>query len=157
MVIWVIEIFLLYSSSRLFKTLTWSYFEGKLKPLGGTSAGDCYFQVWSLEALSLLFYFIKFWQHWVYAAVPVLSITQGAGPTLSCCARFLNAMASPLWSMGSRVPRLSTWAHGLSFPVEYGISLDFNWTHVPCIGRQVVIHWNTIGRSYLILEVFLQI
>ena len=48
-----------------------------------------------------------------------------------------------LQSMGSRLWAQWLWYTGLVAPLHVGSSWIRDWTHVPCIGRQILSHWTT--------------
>ena len=52
----------------------------------------------------------------------------------------LGSKGSESWSMGSVVV-----AHRLSCSAARGIFWSRDWTHVPCIGKQIPNHWTTGG------------
>ena len=84
------------------------------------------------------FLFIYFWPHWVFVAScgwqGLLSVVVGG---LSLQWLLL------LWSTGSRREDglLKSWCTGLVALQHVKSSQTRDWTCVPCLGKQILIHW----------------
>ena len=94
---------------------------------------------------TFIYLFIYFWLHWVFVAVHGLSL---AGETRGCSSLQCRLL---LQSTGSRPSDFSTcnlwaqklWHTGLVAPQHVGSPWTRDRTHVPCIGRRVLICWNS--------------
>ena len=99
---------------------------------------------------------IYVWLHWVFVALCGLSLVAlHCRPwllivvALSCCGAqalgclgFSNCCTRAQWSqlVGSRVRAQKLWRTGLVAPWQVESSRTRDWTCVPCIGRQILIH-----------------
>ena len=62
----------------------------------------------------------------------------------SCCgAQAAGLQASVLWPPGSGAQTQQLWCLGLAVLWHVGSSWTRDWTHVTCIGRQILYHWAT--------------
>ena len=102
--------------------------------------------------LNLFILFIYFWLWWVFITAHGLSLVAASGGYSSLlCAGFLLQWLLFLWSTGSRHADFSScgawaqwlWPTGLVAPQHVGSSWTRDRTHVPCIGRRILIHWAT--------------
>ena len=82
--------------------------------------------------------FIHFWLRWVFVSalrLPLVAESGGysrCGLPASCCSGFSCCGAQAL----------GTWA-SVAAPRHVGSSQSWDWTHAPCIGRQILNHWTT--------------
>ena len=119
----------------------------------------------------LRFNFIYFWLHWVFVPACRLSLVVASGGYSSLwCAGFslrwllllrstgsrhagfssCGTWAQQLWLAGSRAQAQQLWRTGLVAPRHVGSSRIRARTHVPSIGRRILIHCAT-GKSQMII------
>ena len=107
--------------------------------------------------------FFYFWLHWVFIAVPGLSLAEASGGYFSLwCVGFSlwwlllcsmgsrragfssrGTWAQQLWLTGTRAQAQQLWHTGLVSLRHVGSSWTRDQTCVPCIGRGILNHWTT--------------
>ena len=116
----------------------------ELSPTSPQTAGTLtksnfpFYQHLTLSCL-LIFLNIYFWLCWVFVAVLELSLAAvSKGCSLLWCSDFSLWWLLLFWSTGSVVVE-----HRLVVLWHVESSQIRNWTHVPCIGEQILFHWTT--------------
>ena len=90
----------------------------------------------------VFFFFLYFWLLWVFVAMRGFSLVAAIrGYSSLCCTGFPLRCLLLLQSAGSRCVGSVVVAHELSCsPWHMGSSRTRDRTHVPCIGRRILIH-----------------
>ena len=101
---------------------------------------------WDLSMLfvSTSFFYFYFWLCWVIVNAQGFSLVVTSRGYSLWCVGFSLWWLLLLWSVGSRTWGLQQlWHMGLVAQWHAGPSWTWNWTPVPCIGRQVINQWIT--------------
>ena len=104
-----------------------------------------------LFKLWLLYFFIYFWQYWVFFALHGLSLVVASGVQAAVCG-LLTAVFSCCgpWGLGAWTSVVAV--HGLRCSVACGIFAKQGSNHVPCIGRWIPSHWTTKEARILFIS-----